>query len=135
MAITLFNKDVENISQLSDLPNAEEGYSSAELKAIFDKAGVDIKDFINNSLIPELNVGLAKAFTVTFPSGVTTYDYTTSSYGISATSIVYCQPQRASQSLWNTCDVKCSEAALNKLTFTAASAPSSDVYIDVIVMN
>lgn len=134
MAITLFNKNVENVSQLSDLPNAEQGLTAAQLKAVFDQAGVDIKDFINTSLIPELDMAVAKAFTVTFPSGVTSYDYTSSSYGLNANSIVYCQPVRASQALWNKHDVKCSAVTTNKLTFTAVSAPTAAVTIQVLVM-
>ena len=135
MAIPLFNVDVDNVSQLSDLPNAEDGLTSAELKAVFDKAGGDIKEYLNGTLVPQLNDVLAKAFTVTFPSGVTTYDFTSTSYHLNANSIVYCQPQRSSQALWNSCDVKCSEVTTNKLTFTAATAPASDVSIDVLVMN
>lgn len=135
MAISLFNTDVENISQLSDLPNAEDGLTSAELKATFDKAGVDIKNYINGTLVPQINVAIAKAFTVTFPAGETTYEYTSSSYGLNANSIVFCQPVRSSQGLWNACDVQCSAVATNKLTFTAATAPSSDVSIQVLVMD
>lgn len=135
MAIPLFNVDVENVSLLSDLPNSEDGLTSAQLKAVFDKAGVDIKDYINSTLVPNINTALAKAFTVTFPSGQTTYNYTSSSYGLNANSNIYCQPQRASQSLWNSCDIKCSAVTTNKLTFTATKAPSSSVSIDVLVMN
>lgn len=60
MAITKFTEDVDNVSRLDDLPNDNggEGYdhplSAEELKAVFDKAGVDLKAFINSSLIPEL---------------------------------------------------------------------------------
>ena len=54
MKITLFSKDVENISKLSDRPNIENGYTANALKEIFDKAGVDIKEYINNVLIEEL---------------------------------------------------------------------------------
>lgn len=54
MKITSFNKDVENISKLSDRPNIENGYTPNALKALFDKAGVDIKDYINSVLIGEL---------------------------------------------------------------------------------
>lgn len=135
MAYTLFGADVENVSNLSDLPNADDGLTSAELKAVFDKAGKDIKSYLNGTLVPELDVGAAKAFTVTFPSGVTSYEYTYASYGLNANSIVFCQPARSSQHLWNTCDVKCSSVTTNKLTFTAASAPSSSVSINVCVMN
>lgn len=135
MAITLFNDDVENVSQLSDLPNAEQGLTAAQLKAVFDKAGVDIKKYINTSLVPELNDSLAKDFTVTFPAGETTYDFTSSSYGLNANSIIHCQPERPSQGMWNKCDVKCSAVTTNKLTFTATTAPTSDVVIKVLVMN
>ena len=135
MAISLFNADVDNVSQLSDLPNSEDGLTSAQLKAVFDKAGTDIKTYINGTLVPQINTALAKAFTVTFPSGSTTYNYTSSSYGLNANSIVYCQPQRSSQRLWNKHDVKCSAVTTNKLTFTAASAPSAAVSIDVLVLN
>ena len=47
MKITSFAKDVKNISKLSDRPNIENGYSPAALKELFDKAGVDIKEYIN----------------------------------------------------------------------------------------
>lgn len=55
MKITSFDKDVKNISKLSDRPNIEDGYTSDGLKEIFDRAGVDIKDYINNVLIAELS--------------------------------------------------------------------------------
>ena len=135
MAISLFNKDVQNVSALSDLPNTEEGLTSAQLKAVFDQAGVDIKTYINSTLVPQINNALARTLTVTFPSGQTSYNLTTSSYGLTANSIVYCQPQRDSQHLWNTCDVKCSGVTTNKLSFTATSAPSAAVKIDVLVLN
>lgn len=51
---TSLTTDVENISKLDDLPNATGGLSAAELKAKFDKAGVDIKTFINSTLLDEL---------------------------------------------------------------------------------
>ena len=135
MAITLFNEDVENVSQLSDLPNSEEGYTSAELKAIFDKAGKDIKTWLNGTHIPELNLAIAKAFTVTFPSGETTYEFESGSYGLNTNSVVICQAQEASNDLWFACNIKCFAVATDKLTFTADTAPSSNVGINVIVMN
>ena len=135
MAYTLFTADVENISGLSDLPNTEDGYTSAQLKAIFDKAGKDIKAYLNGTLIPELDVGAAKGFTVTFPANATTYDFESVSYGLNANTVIFAQPQRSSQSLWNSCDIKCSAVTTNKLSFTATTAPTSDVLIDVIAMN
>lgn len=42
------------ISALSDTPNVTDGLNAAQLKAKFDKAGDDIKTFINSSLIAEL---------------------------------------------------------------------------------
>ena len=135
MAIPLFSVDVENVSNLSDLPNAEDGLTAEQLKAVFDKAAVDIKNYLNSTLVPGVNGTIARAFTVTFPASETVYDYVTTSYGLNADSIVFCKPQDASQSAWNTCGMKCSAVAENKLTFTATTAPSADVSIDVIVLN
>lgn len=54
MKITSFSTDVENVSKLSNRPNIEEGLTADALKAMFDKAGVDIKNYINSVLIEEL---------------------------------------------------------------------------------
>lgn len=54
MSLTKFTKNVNNIQALSDRPNTADGLTSHELKERFDQAGVDLKDFINNTLIPEI---------------------------------------------------------------------------------
>ena len=54
MNFSEFSKDVKNISSLPDRPSLENGYTSDMLKALFDKAGEDLKDFINNTLLKEL---------------------------------------------------------------------------------
>jgi hypothetical protein len=54
MAFTRLENDIANISKLSDRPNQNDGLSAAQLKGRFDKAGIDIKDFINEILIEEL---------------------------------------------------------------------------------
>lgn len=56
MAVNFTNltANVNNIQALSDKPNITDGLTSAELKARFDKAGSDIKTYINGTHIPEL---------------------------------------------------------------------------------
>lgn len=54
MAIPRFNDDVNVIQKLADRPNDTNGLSAAALKAKFDESSGDIKDFINNTLIPFL---------------------------------------------------------------------------------
>lgn len=51
MALTKFTEDVNNVQNLPDKPTE----SADELKAIFDKASNDIKEFINQTLIKELD--------------------------------------------------------------------------------
>lgn len=46
--------DLDIIQKLDDEPNDVGGLSAAELKAKFDEAGNTIKDFINESLIPQV---------------------------------------------------------------------------------
>lgn len=55
MALTKFLTNVNNIQALSDKPNEIDGLTSAELKAKFDKAGSDIKTYINDTLTEELD--------------------------------------------------------------------------------
>lgn len=66
MAVNLTNltANVNNISALSDKPNETDGLTSGELKARFDKAGGDIKEYINGTLIPEVET----AFNTTIPT-------------------------------------------------------------------
>ncbi len=59
MALTKFTENVNNIQALSDRPNELDGLTSAELKQRFDKAGSDIKVYLNTTLTPELDTALA----------------------------------------------------------------------------
>lgn len=59
MAITKFSTPVNNISSLSDKPNEIDGLTSNELKERFDKAGTDIKAYINETLTEEIDAALA----------------------------------------------------------------------------
>lgn len=54
MALTKLLDDLSNVSKLDDQPNDVGGMNATELKAVFDRAGNDIKAFINNILIPEI---------------------------------------------------------------------------------
>lgn len=54
LEITYFEGDVNIIQKLDDEPNDVGGLTSAELKAKFDEGANIIKNFINESLIPEL---------------------------------------------------------------------------------
>ncbi len=49
MALTKFTTDVANIQKLPDAPTT----TPTELKQLMDKAGENIKDYINNTLTPE----------------------------------------------------------------------------------
>lgn len=59
MALTKFLVDVNNIQALSDRPNEIDGLDSSQLKEKFDKAGSDIKSYLNNTLTAELDLALA----------------------------------------------------------------------------
>lgn len=55
MPLTKLSVNVNNIQALSDRPNTSDGLTSAELKAKFDKAGADIKDYLNTTLTTEVD--------------------------------------------------------------------------------
>ena len=56
MAIPLFEEDMEIISKLGTRPKEENGVSESQLKALFDRSGVLIKKFLNEVLIPQMNM-------------------------------------------------------------------------------
>ena len=55
MAVTKLLADVNNIQSLSDRPNTIDGLTSSQLKELFDKAGADIKTYINETLTEEID--------------------------------------------------------------------------------
>ena len=62
LAITLLEGDLNIIQKLDDEPNDVGGLTAQDLKAEFDKAGNIIKDYINNTLVPEvLSEGIVEA--------------------------------------------------------------------------
>lgn len=56
MAIPLFEEDLDIISKMSDYPGSEDGLTPEEFKKRFDVAGNLIKEFLNNTLIPQANL-------------------------------------------------------------------------------
>jgi hypothetical protein len=54
MAFTPFSYDMEIIAKLSDTPNVDDGFTAYQLKEKFDEGGRAVKDFINNTLLPEI---------------------------------------------------------------------------------
>lgn len=55
MAFTKFTKDMAIIAKLDDEPNDVGGLTAAELKDKFDEGGKAIKDYLNETLAPELD--------------------------------------------------------------------------------
>ena len=54
MALDRLNDDLNIVQALDDEPNDVGGLTAGELKAKFDAAGLVIKDFLNNTLLPQL---------------------------------------------------------------------------------
>ena len=69
MPLTKFTVGVNNIQALSDLPNTADGLTSAELKQKFDKAGADIKYYINEILTEELDDIISGQLNKFYPVG------------------------------------------------------------------
>jgi len=59
MALTKLTASVNNIQSLSDRPNEIDGLTSSQLKEKFDKAGADIKTYLNETLTTELDTAIA----------------------------------------------------------------------------
>lgn len=57
MDLTRCEVNVNNVQNLPDTP----AISASELKQTFDKTGKDLKDFINNTMLPEMEDGVSKS--------------------------------------------------------------------------
>lgn len=75
MGFTKATYAVDNISSLSDTPNATEGLTGAQLRAKFDKTGADGKTFVN-SLVDELDSSVALQNSGWIKDTTTTFSYT-----------------------------------------------------------
>lgn len=52
--LTRLSKDLNYIQKLGDNPNSDDGLTADALKEWFDKAPGDIKDYLNNTFIPQI---------------------------------------------------------------------------------
>jgi len=58
MALTPFDNNMAIISMLDDEPNDVGGLSAEDLKREFDRSGKEIQEFLNDTLIPEVDEAL-----------------------------------------------------------------------------
>ena len=65
MALTKLTTNLNNIQALHDKPNTADGLTADQLKAKFDKAGNDIKTYINETLTEELDATIGDTYTTT----------------------------------------------------------------------
>lgn len=61
MAIPKFEADLNIISKLADKPNDTEGLSAQAFKEEFDRAGLLVKEYINEILVPQANIDIDNA--------------------------------------------------------------------------
>lgn len=61
MSLTKLTASLAIISALSDLPNATDGLTAAQLKAKYDEAAGLIKTYLNNTLTVELDAAISAA--------------------------------------------------------------------------
>lgn len=76
VGLTKFTKDVNNIQKLSDTPTKTDGLTPDGLKQQFDKAGSDIKAYINETMLPEIEQVLNQLY----PIGRGFIDFTDTDY-------------------------------------------------------
>lgn len=64
MSLTKLTTDLSNVSALDDEPNDVTGLTAAQVKTTFDKAGNDIKTYINTTLTAEIDALPATSISV-----------------------------------------------------------------------
>lgn len=71
--------------------------------------------------------------TVTLTSGSTSWSKTVS--GVTSSNTVIVAPATASQEAYSAAGVKCTSQGTNTLVFTATSAPSEDLSVNVVILD
>ena len=61
MSLPRIEVDLGYVSKLDDNPNDVGGLDAAELKAVFDKAGLTLQEYINTTLIPQIESDIEAA--------------------------------------------------------------------------
>lgn len=64
MALTKLTTDLNNVQALEDEPNDVGGLTAAQVKAVFDQAGNEIKTYINDVLTTEIDILPATSISV-----------------------------------------------------------------------
>ena len=77
----------------------------------------------------------ATATTCTLETTMTLAGEDVTVQGVKANNIVVVTPAPASAAVWEAAGVKCTAQAANTLTFTATSAPSADITVNVAIFN
>ena len=60
MALKRLDENLNFVESLGDDPKRENGLSTSQFKAVFDKAGLIIQNFINNTLIPGIENAISE---------------------------------------------------------------------------
>ncbi len=63
--LTRLDGKLSHVSELPDIPTLENGYTPEALKAVFDRAGEQIREYVNTVLLPELEEKGAESVGVT----------------------------------------------------------------------
>lgn len=156
MALERLNDDLSVISKLGTNPGIDNGLSEEQLKAKFDEAVNIIKLFLNEKLIPSLEMSvdtetitkniqevrtiaesktLKKERTATLSSsGWSNLQQTVSVEGVTAdnTVIVVAAPASYMPCLENS--IRCVAQAAGSLTFQCATAPTVNVTFNILIL-
>ena len=114
MAITQCTADTSAVSNLPDAP----ALTPSELKAVFDKGGTEIKNYINNTMIGDINS--------TISSTASTINATITS-NQTANNTRFTQVEGSITSLEGTINAK--QKAITSGTGTPSGGSDGDIYI------
>ena len=110
-----------------------------QFKAIFDEWFNSLQDLINTDTETMLVAALPVSITVTLPAsgwvaGSGGYTCEATVIGMTATKTVMVQPTTDSVTKYSAAEIRCTAQGVNKLTFSAVTAPTEEVKVSVVHM-
>ena len=110
-----------------------------QFKAIFDEWFNGLQNLINADTETMLVAALPVSITVTLPAsgwvaGTGGYTCEATVIGMTATKTVMVQPTTDSVTKYSAAEIRCTAQGVNKLTFSAVTAPTEEVKVSVVHM-
>lgn len=145
MAIPKFSDDLNIIGLLSDFPGSQDGLTPQEFKSKFDKAGLELQRYINNTLIPAIENTTPGLYSLTMDLAtvvLSPYYWQDNEQTVSVSKVIADTLKQAvitsanpvSRETYLDCNINLARQGDGSLTFSCDDVPTVNVNVNVMIL-